>query len=398
MAERRGRSVRDGGAEVPTVTLGVRPPADPLVLVAVADATERAHLAGLFWQMHARTLEATNGQALVAAVHDQRPDLVALDLELPLEGGLALCRQLKASAATHLVPVIVLGDGANRAQRLAALAAGADHFLGRPVDPDELATRGRALLCTRGLVRALEERRHDLRLRNSFARFLVHDLRNPLGTALANLEVLGERLGPEPHGDNDAAIVADTAHALRRLGAMVRDLLDLDRFERGQLVPQPSVFRLGEVLAGLQRDLKYQCDEAGTPLRLDEAADVEVTADRALIERVLANLLDNALHHGPPGAPVVVEVAAEAAAVRVRVVNRGPEVPPADRARIFEPFVRVGPTCPSRGAGLGLAFCKLAVEAHGGRIAVEDAPGGGAAFVFTLPGGGARSGADRRGA
>jgi signal transduction histidine kinase len=390
MAETRGRAGRDGSTEVPTVNLGVRPPVDPLALVAVADPLERAALARVLAVARVRQVEVLDAAGLPTAVVDLRPDLILLDAALPPDGALAVCRQLKASAVTHLVPVIVIGDGADRAARLAAMGAGADHFLARPIDVEELAVRCRTLLRTRGLVRVLEDRRHGLRLRTEFSRFLVHDLRNPLGAALANLEVLGLRLAGPTTGDGDAAVLADAIHALHRVSALVQDLLDLDRFERGQLLPRPATFALSVILEGLLGRFRLQATQAGIPLLLAGAPDAEVTADPALLERVFSNLLDNALHHAPRGLPIVVRVVAAASTVQVRVLNHGPAVPAAERTRIFEPFVRIGREQATSGAGLGLAFCRQAVEAHGGSIGVEDDPSGGVAFVVTLPQVGAR--------
>ncbi|MBI5482658.1 MAG: response regulator [Deltaproteobacteria bacterium] len=380
---------RDARLAVATANLGVRPPADARVAVAVLDVSLRSWLVAVLEAARWLTVEVPDADTLVTMAHEGRVDLILVDVEPPAGAGLALCRRLKEGAATHLVPVVAVSVGGHHAERLAAYAAGADHYLTRPFDPDELTTRCGALLRSRGLVRTLEERRRGLRLRADFAGFLVHDLRSPLTAALANLELLRTTIGGDPAGDNAAALALETEHEVRRIAAMLRDLLDVDRCERGRLVVARATFGLRELLARLQLDLRYECAAAGVPLALEGALDAEVTADRALVERVLANLVGNALRHSPRGAAVVVDVAPAGETVRVSVVNRGPAVPPAARERIFEPYVQLDAKEAARGAGLGLAFCRLVIEAHGGSIHVEEPAGGGAAFVFTLPRGGA---------
>jgi two-component system sensor histidine kinase KdpD len=124
-------------------------------------------------------------------------------------------------------------------------------------------------------------------------------------------------------------------------------------------------------------------DAAVQPLDLDTAP--PVLADPPLLERVLANLIANALRHNAPGAPVLVTASGHADQVEVRVVDRGPGIAPEDRERVFLPFQRLGDTDNTTGVGLGLALSRGLAEAMGGTLEVEDTPGGGTTMLLTLP-------------
>ena len=234
-------------------------------------------------------------------------------------------------------------------------------------------------------TRALEDARAEL------IHTIVHDLRSPLTAIKGGLNVLHE-LGQDP---SETALAQEILQVVENstdgLLALVESLLDVARLETGQMpleftaaplaVPLDEAVRLMGVLAQ-EADvaLQAQVPEALPLLHID--------IDK--VRRVFINLLDNALRFTPSGGRVVVQAAPEPGGrhVRVTVTDSGPGIPPDARARIFERFATGLTGLPQRGRkglGLGLTFCRLAVEAHGGRIWVEDAPGGGAAFIFTLP-------------
>ncbi len=131
--------------------------------------------------------------------------------------------------------------------------------------------------------------------------------------------------------------------------------------------------RLDERLAGRNVEVRLPADLPPIPL------------DSVLVEQVLINLLENALKYTPEGSPLTIRATARPSEVEVEVADRGPGVPPAEKAHIFEKFYRLQREGEGGGAGLGLAICRGVVEAHGGRIWVEDREGGGASFRFTLP-------------
>ena len=372
-------------ATQPTASLMLGFPADPLVLVCDRDPAARRELEALIARMKVRTVGLETAAQVLQQLKAEAPDLVVIATDHGEVDGIEVCTQIKASAATNLVAVLLVGRGSEVEARRKAYAAGADGWFPRPIEAEEFLARAWSLLRTRGLVHSLEERRRTYRLRQEFSRFLVHDLRAPLTGAVLAIDLARMKVADGDSREEVTTTLDDVAFGLKRITDMVQDILDVDRIDRGKFKVQRTAFALAELLADVKRTFQAPCRERNAPLWLEGPTDFQLNADRDLIERVLANLVANALHHGPQGQPIIVDVAADLQQVRVAVTNRGEPLPTDDRQRVFEPFVRLAEKFQTSGAGLGLAFCKLAVEAHGGKIFVEDYAGGGTSFVFTLP-------------
>ena len=226
-----------------------------------------------------------------------------------------------------------------------------------------------------------------LRLREELADMIVHDLRNPLGVIANGLELLKHVSFGNAESEYIDQISEAMEWSLQRMRRLVSTLLDIARLEVGEtlnLQPVDLAALIKEVMA---EELPL-AESSGVALEanLPEALPV-VLGDRDFLERVLVNLLDNALKFTSGKGWVRVEVRPEQDDVRVEVIDTGPGVPVEDRERVFEKFTHTrGQVGTRRGLGLGLAFCQMAVEAHGGRIWIESGPGGnGSCFIFTLP-------------
>lgn len=246
--------------------------------------------------------------------------------------------------------------------------------------PDEA---GRVLRVA-GIAEDVTARRSVEQMREDLVRTLVHDLKNPLASMLASMDLLEAALaGPESSAK--AEIVRIARRGGIKLRSLVDAILDVARLEQGAmpLALEPvSLAEAVEEALELQRPLaeprKLQLqNEVGPGLP-------HLLADRGLLSRILQNLVGNAIKFSPERGRIRVGASREAGGLlRVTVADDGPGLPPDLRERVFERFV-TGSHAAS-GSGLGLAFCRLAVEAQGGRIRVESAPGGGAFFAFTLP-------------
>ena len=219
------------------------------------------------------------------------------------------------------------------------------------------------------------------RLRHSLVGAVSHDLRTPLATIKVASSTLLDPQAVLSGADTDELhTLIDTQ--TDRLTRIVNDVLDMTRIQAGVLEVRAQEWStldlVAEAVSALRPALEDRLVEVEIPPWLPM-----VRADHLLIEQVLSNLLDNADRHGPPGTPITVEARIiEGDLVAVSVADSGPGVPVSEREAIFDTFVRFD----SGGrAGLGLAIAKAFVEAHGQRIWVEEAPGGGARFVFTLP-------------
>ncbi len=232
----------------------------------------------------------------------------------------------------------------------------------------------------------LAERRADL------TRMIVHDLRNPLTTLTSTLEQLAKRL---PAQATTADLLQNAQQTCSDLLDMVDSLMDVNRMEAGQLQPDAEAMHLPPLVERVLHRLQPLAEQRQITLRYAPTADLPpVWGDEELLRRVLLNLLDNALKFTPAGGQISVALQAETAVsakhepgIRCTICDSGPGIPAEFRERIFDRFLRTNRGgAQVRGTGLGLTFCKTAVEAHGGRIWAEDAPGGGSCFIVTLPG------------
>jgi two-component system sensor histidine kinase KdpD len=224
------------------------------------------------------------------------------------------------------------------------------------------------------------------RLRNSLLAALSHDLRTPLTSLVGLSEALA---GSKPA--LSAAQLAD-AHALHdealRMSTMVANLLDMARIQSGEVKFNLQWQPLEEVVGSALRASAPQLTQHQLSTRLP--ADLPLLRyDAVLIERVLANLLENAAKYTPPGARIEIAAALHGAWLNVTVSDDGPGLPPGREEMLFEKFTRGERESAKPGVGLGLAICRAIVEAHGGRISADSGAGasalGGAAFTFTLP-------------
>jgi two-component system, OmpR family, sensor histidine kinase KdpD len=220
------------------------------------------------------------------------------------------------------------------------------------------------------------------RLAKTLVAAVAHDLRAPLASLKASSSTLA---------DTELSISAAARHGLAvtidaqadRLADLVRSLLDMSRIQAGVLQPRCTVTAPGTLVSSVLADPPPAWREHEIRAEIPGGLP-PIDADLVLMTRVLANLVDNAIRHSPAGAPVTIRAALRQPGdtIEMSVTDCGPGVVPAQREEIFEPFPR---RQDDAGAGLGLTIARTFVEAHDQRIWVEDAPGGGARFCFTLP-------------
>ncbi|MEU6039073.1 sensor histidine kinase KdpD [Actinomadura sp. NPDC047616] len=218
------------------------------------------------------------------------------------------------------------------------------------------------------------------RMRTALLNAVSHDLRTPLASAKAAVDSL--RSPDVDWSEEDRDELLDTAaESLGRLDRLVANLLDMSRLQAGVLGVSSQRVAVEDVVPRALGDVGKAEARIQIPERLPE-----VVADPALLERVLANLVGNAVRHNPPdGEPVAVTASAHAEHVEVRVIDRGPGIPPADWDRVFLPFQRLGDRDNGSGVGLGLALSRGLTEAMGGTLTPEETPGGGLTMIVTLP-------------
>jgi len=337
---------------------------------------------------------AEDGRSALASATERPPDLVLLDVMMPDLSGLEVCRQLKADPRTRLCQVVLVTALDGAPHRVEGLDTGADDYIAKPVRREEFMAKVRSMLRARRLLAELEEARETLAARNqkleelealkeTLTQTLVHDLKNPLAAVLGNLELM-ERKADE----SLLHLVRRSKAAAWRMHQMILNLLDVGQLEEGKLILHPETVDAGSLARKACQEMEGGAAQRG--VRLEIVADERhavLRGDTAVLRRVLDNLLSNAIEHSPQGGVVRVGVALCDEGIEIAVGDQGPGVPPEFRERIFEKFQRLESrkSVPGANRGLGLTFCRLAVEAHGGTIWVDDAPSGGALFRALLP-------------
>jgi two-component system, OmpR family, sensor histidine kinase KdpD len=230
----------------------------------------------------------------------------------------------------------------------------------------------------REVVETAALRRSDV-LKTALLRSVSHDLRSPL-TAI--LTAVGALSSATLERDERDELVADIGHEATRLSRLIDDLLDMSRLEAQEAEPRREWCSVEEVLVAAVEDLDLAPEQYALAISPDMPL---IRADAAQLERAFANLLENSTRYSG-GHPVSVRARAVGPRILVRIVDRGPGVPAAERRRIFEPFYRApGAVNGHRGSGLGLAIVRGFVEANGGKVWVESLPGQGSTFVVQLP-------------
>jgi len=269
--------------------------------------------------------------------------------------------------------------GLTRAAREVARTRDPDVTLSKPRANDEVADLAHTFEdMLQELSAARSETEATLERQRAFVADASHELRTPLTSILANLELLEAELQGERREMAESAL-----RSSRRMRRLVGDLLLLARADAGREVPAAPV-DLGAVA-------REAAAEAGAlssdhPLSLDLPGPVTVNGVADDLHRMAGNLVENALLHTPPGTPVTVSLRREGDSAVLEVADRGPGVPEPLRERVFERFASgAGDGGAGRGSGLGLAIVKAVVDAHGGRVELSDADGGGARFMVTLP-------------
>jgi signal transduction histidine kinase len=217
------------------------------------------------------------------------------------------------------------------------------------------------------------------------AALVVHDLRSPLSAVIGYLGLLREELAD---ASPEARAYVDDAETLvtRALG-LVATILDVDELEDGMLRAHPIPVKLSELIERARAGNRAHFEVRQLSLRVDVPADLVLHIDKDLFGRVIENLLDNATRYAPRGGRCEISAKTLAGDIEIAIGNSGPPVPVADRDAIFGRYFQVERRRASARAnrGLGLYFCKLAVEAHAGSIHVEERGDLGAVFVVKLP-------------
>ncbi len=335
--------------------------------------------------------EAENGEQALELATTVAPDLVLMDAMLPRMNGFEAARRIKQEHAGEFLPIVMVSTLRDQSSKLLGYRVGVDDFLSYPIDRIELGVRVAALLALRERHRALTRRNEELaelqRFRDEMSSMVVHDLKNPLSVILANLAYAIEEL--QPAGDRiDPDVtqsLVESQEAGRRLLRLLTNLADTARIEAHRLetVAQPS--SVGRILAQIAAQRRVIATTRQIRVDVRVPVEVEATIDVDLITRAVENVVDNALRYTSSGGLIVLSATGAGDDFELAIGNDGPRIPDEARLAIFEKYGQTGRRSGRMNLGLGLYFCRLAAEAHGGTLELRETPELPTLFVFRLP-------------
>jgi two-component system sensor histidine kinase/response regulator len=385
---------RSEGAPTDSSPAAATPATEPGTLLVVDDeSTNRDVLSRRLRRQGHTVVTADNGNDALAVMRETPFDLVLLDIMMPDMDGYEVLRRVKSDDRLRHIPVVMISAIDELQSVVRCIAAGAEDYLAKPFNPtllqarigaclEKKRSRDRETLLFDELRRNYKRLQEAEKLRDDFRNMIVHDLRTPLTAVIAGVDMLGWGSGLD---DRQREMIAIVAGGGRTLLGMINDLLDVEKMEAGMMALRYENLSAAALVANAIAEIRSLAEASETSLVtvLEEGLGL-FAGDANKLGRTLVNLIANAIRFTPRGTVTITAGRHDSQNVRFAVADTGRGIPPDAFERIFEKFGQLDAT--SRiGTGLGLAFCKLAVEAHGGRIKVESTPGAGSTFSFTFP-------------
>ena len=358
------------------------------VLVVDDDALSRRSLRAMLERGHYQVETAEGGPQALAQLASYSPDLILLDIQMPEVDGLEVCQRIRQMQHGDLLPIIFLTGDERPDIHTLAFRAGGDDFLRKPVLSGELIVRIRSLMRLKRLQAEIQGERDNLlelqKQREQLFQFIVHDLKNPLSAIQVGLELLSEREDNSPAHKVQLRRLRDMGS---QMGRMIQNILDIGQAEELGLELHKTRIQLSTWLPGLLQEMEAQAHSRKHDLAWECLSGLEIEADQDFLRRLLMNLIDNAMKYSPPGSRTRIEAHATSDGVRLEVRDQGQGIPEHMREQVFDRFIRhTGGDLPAHsGSGIGLAFCKVVAEAHGGRIRAEANTPQGNIFILELP-------------
>jgi two-component system sensor histidine kinase/response regulator len=354
------------------MTITKQPPA-PNILIVDDTPANVLLLVRMLTERGYKPRPVLSGKLALEAARREPPDLILLDITMPEMNGYELCEQLKADAALKAIPVIFISSLNETIDKVKAFRVGGVDYVTKPFQFEEVYARVQTHL----QLRRLEKLRDDL------THMVIHDLSNPLSAIFYCLDMLKFDEAQNLSASTQK-IVALARLSAEELNNIIRSILDVNKMGAGEMKLQHEPCDLDTLIRGVLATTQPLLENRTVTLDTPESS-LTVAADFGLIRRVLQNLLSNALRYTPAGGNVRIVVTSSISEIRIAITDAGPGIAPEYHQRIFEKFGQVEDLDHRLGTGLGLTFCKLAVEAHGGRIGVESEVGKGSTFWFALP-------------
>lgn len=332
---------------------------------------------------------AADGQEGLTLARELKPDLILLDVMMPKLDGYSVCSQLKQDPETQLIPIIILTALTDRDDKLKALEVGADEFIRKPPDRQELLIRIKSLLRTKKLYMQVQSSREGLReieqTKHDLTHMIVHDMRGPLSSIISSLNLLLDE-APPPAREMQEKLLKNSLLTGRRIMTMLEAMLDVQRIEAGQMPVELQPMYLDQIIDEAVQSVRPLLHKGRVQIDTNTSQPASlVMLDRELVTRLVNNLLFNAIKFSPDGGRIGLWTQVTPKWVIINIADQGPGIPKEHREHIFEKYAQLESGGHRRGLGLGLAFCKMAASAMGGSIWIEDMSNAGALFRCALP-------------
>lgn len=330
---------------------------------------------------------ANTGVKALQRLDALKPDLILLDVMMPELDGMEVCRRIKANPQWQSIPIIMVTALTSKQDLASCLKAGADDFISKPINSLELRARVCSMLrikqqydCVQSL---LEQKQKLLRMREDMVNMIVHDLQNPVAAILLASELLKNPKLPSHKRELKINQICATTQRLRSL---IDKLLLMAKLESGKMPLNRTNVYVEKVCCSALTDLEGIASEKNIKLISyfpEEAIIINVDLD--LFKRVLDNLISNALKFSPSKTEIILKVEElEPKKAKIQIIDAGPGIQKELQNSIFEKY-EIGTTLKNVSqTGLGLAFCKMVIEAHEGKISVENSHPQGSIFTVEI--------------
>jgi len=358
----------------------------PRVLIVDDDPENIGVLMGALKDDYCIVAAKDGDKAMEIALRDPHPDLVLLDVLMPGIDGYEVCRRFKEHDRLAEIPIIFVTILTETTDKLRGFALGGQDYITKPYDYEEVRARVHTHVSLYQLQRELQEKNRRLEeleaLKNNLVQMIIHDLRSPMASTTGFLD-MAERAAEKGRTEDAVHYLSSARSSAARMQALVEQILDVGRLEEQRLPLKTA--RCDAVAQIRQAAEELESTARDRDIRVLADGPIEIEWDCGLMRRVMHNLVSNALRFTPAGSSVTVSLTSAGDALRVEVSDHGPGISAIDQEHVFDKFYQGETGRERQGSGLGLTFCKLAVEAHRGIIGVKSTPGEGAAFWFEMP-------------
>ena len=344
-------------------------------------------------------LTVKDGLSALEAVEKEHPDIILLDIMLPKLDGYEVCERLKSRHDTKFIPIIMLTALKELQDKVKALEVGADDFLSKPFENVELLARVRSLLRLKQYHDELQSKNIELEKKNvsllrmdkfkeDLINLIVHDMKNPLFVIQGNLQMMSMSM-QNLSADFLKKYTKRIERSSQQLLRMVVNLLDISRIEEGRIELKSEKANINTIIKDIAIRISDYPENEQKQIVVDLDSHLpEILADKSVIERVLENLINFAVTNADEDGKVLISTSsADGQKVQFITHDSGTQIPKSFHDKIFEKFsqAEIKNSGSRVDRALGLTFCKLAVEAHQGRMWLDLENKIGNKFIIELP-------------